>query len=473
MSTSEDILKEAIPIVIMMLAGYLGARFRPRVFSMQTLAGLNRFVYNVAIPCTVFKGLAIRDLVDLDWMFVLLFIVIRAVSAVAVVGALVALRAYGRNDTRRSQWDFLGDFLLNWIGTTWINTIIFGIPMLVSLYGPRVSILNILAAMGSLIFQMPIMLVLFEYRAFQQDEAAEERQKKLADSHFVENGGIVAETAASARDGITFVTVPMTVSQSATGSGNDAEELVRRSSSYVLATSSADPSNGRDAAKLPRTRATQPRASRWRLAWRLAVRLVSNPPMAGILLGLGYSLILRTAIDEQRFPYWIDKWVTYFGNTVTPLAAFSIGMFMVGREGYFLATARHSLVLMVVKFVLLPLLTLGFAHALGIDGIEGRSAVLIASLPIAVASFSISQKYFAHSDEDGKGSPATGSDRCHHPHPPRWATTPSAEEDTASVVIAGQVIVGSLLMAPVFLAWNAILEKLEVFGDFGDVAYTG
>jgi predicted permease len=85
--------------------------------------------------------------------------------------------------------------------------------------------------------------------------------------------------------------------------------------------------------------------------------------------------------------------------------------------------------------------------ALGIDGIEARSAVLIASLPVALAAFTLGQTYFDGANEGARAG---------------------------MEVIAVEIIVGSILMPFVFLAWHSILEAGDVFGAIPEGAkFTG
>ncbi len=166
--------------------------------------------------------------------------------------------------------------------------------------------------------------------------------------------------------------------------------------------------------------------------------------MAAIISGILFSLIIRWGGHEKRFPFWLDSWLSNFGATVKPVAAFTIGMFMAHRELAFAQSWLANTVVLFVKLLLVPLLALGLAHGLNLHGIYGRAAVLIAALPIAVASFSLAQKYFF-----------------------------GAEQERAKALITGQVVFGSIFMAPVFVAWDKVLESHMVFGNLTNAKFTG
>ena len=351
--------------------------------------------------------------------------------------------------------------------------------MLQSLYGPKVSILNVLAAMGSHLFQLPSMLILFELRAngvfgdpapptqppppvataaaaapHTTDHVltlpvAATSKPAVVDTVLDEYGGL--SRSASYRQANAHAPppplLPTAVAQVTTFSSSCSSSSAAAAAAAAAATMTMPESVPSTPPRRPLTRGEVARR-----AVAIVWQILSNPPMAALILGLLYSAILRTCWRDQkvceiRYPFWIDSWITQFGNCVTPVAAFTIGMFMAGREHVFLHSWRPGLAALLVKLLVMPLIALGLAHSWGFTGIEGRAAVLIAALPIAVAAFAISQKYF--------GESASG-------HNVRAAT-----------LIAGQVVIGSILMAPVFVAWNEVLESRLVFGNVTGLKYKG
>ncbi len=139
-STVRSILREAIPLITLMSVGYVAASLRPAVFSPVTLEGLGRFAYNIAIPATVFQGLATRDLQTLDWDFVGLIMLLRDLMAAGCIAFTLMQHFWQRRRDRVSLLeaaaprgffspltaDPVGTFLASWVASTWINTIIFG-----------------------------------------------------------------------------------------------------------------------------------------------------------------------------------------------------------------------------------------------------------------------------------------------------------------------------------------------------------
>jgi hypothetical protein len=187
--------------------------------------------------------------------------------------------------------------------------------MLTALYGPRASILNVLAALSSLIFQLPVMLALFEVREFR---LAIRREDKAA----VEMGGVEAmqDTASSSAAGTAAADgTPMSTSRVSVGPDQpsahdgDATERARTppvlplTDSYRAAVSShASP----PPSAMPRTRAITFRESAAKVGWRL----LGNPPLIGITGGLLFSLIVRMAAHEDNFDEILDLPLSSFAG---------------------------------------------------------------------------------------------------------------------------------------------------------------
>ena len=80
------------------------------------------------------------------------------------------------------------------------------------------------------------------------------------------------------------------------------------------------------------------------------------------------------------------------------------------------------------KLVLVPLIMLGLALAADLGDVPGRAAVLIAALPISMASFSLASSY-----------------------------------NIGQVFLSANVAFGTLLLLPTILLWNLVLDGLGVF----------
>lgn len=372
-----EILYTGVSLLLIIFSGWLCVELHVFPDQRQTAQLFAKFLFNIAIPCLVFRALANTDFTSLSWEFVLVFLLLRVIVGFTLwITELLLPKKLIR--VREMEDDFLGSFLTDFIATTWINTIVFGIPMLQSLYGEAVKILNVLAAISSLFFQLPLMLVLFEIR----------KMKKL---------GGTRETKDEERP------------EHEPGPGEEEEEL-----------SKIKIQEGENSAFQP--------------VLRILLALVTNMPLMGILLGLAWSLIVNTAISLKELPRIMSDVTDLLGSTVQPLAAFSIGIFMRKKELWAFRYTLRNLVYIFAKMLLLPMLCIPLVLIWpSLQGIEGRSAVLIASLPVAVASFAIGEVYF--------------------------------EEEVSVVLFSSQLIIGTLLMTPVFIGWDSVMTALNLFGE--------
>jgi predicted permease len=83
---------------------------------------------------------------------------------------------------------------------------------------------------------------------------------------------------------------------------------------------------------------------------------------------------------------------------------------------------------MVLKLVFVPLLMVGIAKVLKLENEVGKAAVLISTLPISMASFSLGNTYSIGQSQ-----------------------------------LSANVAAGTLLMLPTVMIWNYAIDKLEIF----------
>ncbi len=226
-----------------------------------------------------------------------------------------------------------------------------------------------------------------------------------------------------------------------------------------------------------------------RIRWRLlSTRLLNNHVLWAIVIGLilslstvGWKYLDPTSKQYVQETGFITAWLELLGRTAEPLALFATGMFFATRLMYWWGQAHggggvdrvhsdaacvvsttgvHSaptkqilpppptptptrwqllttttcitiarLVLyMTAKLILVPLVAVGCACLLDLQGPYGRALVLLAVLPVSPAAFALASEYDIRCGEVG------------------WN-------------VAG----GTLLMLPATIAWQAVLDALGVF----------
>eukprot|EP00470_Lotharella_oceanica_P006036 CAMPEP_0170178864 /NCGR_PEP_ID=MMETSP0040_2-20121228/14723_1 /TAXON_ID=641309 /ORGANISM="Lotharella oceanica, Strain CCMP622" /LENGTH=463 /DNA_ID=CAMNT_0010422467 /DNA_START=137 /DNA_END=1528 /DNA_ORIENTATION=- len=451
---AERIAEVAVPILAVMICGWLSVHFQ--LFREEAIWMFNTFVFTFGIPALVFKGLAQQDLPSLDWDVALVFLILRIIFGFIMALYTLVVRSF----------DYPGEFVFNYIGTTWINTIIFGIPMLASLYGPAVAVLNVLAAISSLIFQLPLMLAILEFRkVWYPSEIVRLKdirgplEKDVETGTSVEGKDQTDSQAKKASRKLDTVVVARNSSASVPqgeqpGSQQQLEltskinlEEAEKGSLQEKQLSTVDKLDDVAMHKSTLSTVSQVRPKTpWEIMRDITLRVFTAPPMIGIILGILYSLIVVSGADytdfaepkPSGFGLYLNNFVDFFGVTVTPLATFTIGMLSYGRFHHFTHHLVRNIIFIVIKMLLMPMLAIPLCMALDIDGIKGRSAVLIASLPIALASFSLTRNYYRQED--------------------------------VIAVISAQVIIGAIIMVGTFTAWNEFMNAVDLFGEIPDDA---
>jgi predicted permease len=111
---------------------------------------------------------------------------------------------------------------------------------------------------------------------------------------------------------------------------------------------------------------------------------------------------------------------------------FSMGIWMQSQGVGGLLCGRISLssalLSMTSKLILVPLFMVGLAKAFDFNDEVGRAAVLIASLPISMASFSLASRY-----------------------------------NIGEEILSQNVALGTALILPTVLVWNIVMDSLGVF----------
>lgn len=171
-------------------------------------------------------------------------------------------------------------------------------------------------------------------------------------------------------------------------------------------------------------------------------RVIRNPVLWGITIGFIISLstfgktYLRPLADNKQpntnyvegLQWFVDLF-RWLGDMVSPLALFSMGVWMHQQGKALIAISWLELIgSMFVKLVLVPLLMVGLVEAYDLPNAYARSAVLIASLPISLAAFSLGKQF-----------------------------------DIGEASLAANVTVGTLLMLPTLLAWIEIMDYFELY----------
>jgi predicted permease len=321
-------------------------------------------------------------------------------------------------DLTLSRKDWIGRGLQHWIAETYVNTLIFGIPMLSAIYGAKSVIYNVYASLSSLFFQLPILLIMFEYRRVFQIPKQQLRAQAISS---MELGNVVPEAASNQEDG----------QENAANDSQQQSEPVDEASEILVEHKAEDQAvqNSEDASFAKQMLSFVKFA---------LLAVVTNPPFIGILLGIFYSLVF-TSNTSARYtnatgvhikPAFLDNLSQWLTDTVTPLASFSIGLF---AAKHFKGFARHwfrDLIYLVLKFLFVPVLAIAIMFMFGIDHSQARIGTLIAALPVALAAFTITENY------------ACGNQ-----------------------AMAAQVVWGTILMLPVLIAWDQFMEAVDLFGS--------
>jgi predicted permease len=342
--------------------------------SHSFLKTLTFFLFNIAIPATVWRGVGLQAFDKLPWVFVGSFVVLRVVTflialAIETTLALTVSRPGGaalivNQVLTTTLRDFLGQ---------WLNTIIFGIPLVQAAFGPKFVVFCVFAAISSFIFQLPLQLVMLEVREQLRGALGLERDD--------EDGPVKHEREEEESETERV--------RAATASASAAEE--GSVTDHPPSTSSPPPS---PKAITTTTVGCLPLMTYARILWAI----IKNPVIIGVILGHVTSAI-RSGVGDTTttLPIWLETWLGPLGDTVTPLAAVGVGAFAVVKWKEVFSAKTDWLAVTVnilAKLLLMPLLALVLLPATGTTlAPQLRVGVVISSLPAALSSYVLSTHY--------------------------------------------------------------------------------
>eukprot|EP00977_Amphora_coffeiformis_P022724 scaffold11394_cov183-Amphora_coffeaeformis.AAC.9 len=305
----------------------------------------------------------------------------------------------------------IGQVAVNWLALSWISTVILGIPISKAVFGDA-SVGQTFGFLAGISRHLPFQLLLLECHV-QERDYLNARQEPSASEDHVEAGDTcgshtVLESHPETSDEVIDVndktpTVP-----------KDGDDPVVEHSLYLWVKFACN-----------------------RDVWiRIAKQVLVNPVLWGI--GMGFFLSLSTLgpkylkpSSPQFVPGLFFVWDTmdWLGACVSPLSLVVMGVWMESQgQRLFQMTPTSAVLYMFSKLLVVPLIMLGLVRAFGLNDTASRAAILIAALPISMASFVLASKY-----------------------------------DIGQEVLSANIALGTLLMLPTILLWNLALDALDLY----------
>eukprot|EP00884_Botryococcus_braunii_P023041 jgi/Botrbrau1/9420/Bobra.0252s0044.1 len=450
-TVSQDTLNGVIAILFIILVGFLAVFFR--AMKREYIKELNLYVFKFALPALVIRGLGLKiDLYQSGiWQVIGAFVLLRTFTLIGSIAVTVISRGGP------------GDVVAHWMASTWISSIILGVPILIATLGPSQAQLGLLAAISSFIFQLPA------------PRGASKEVGKGAELPYATGGGSIPQEV---KQPVTVLAAEPNLSHGDTGHGGLQGHGGPPSPDHLAVTlpnqdrPSSPPAARSEDAPVPNEARHAATASRrdgghgidWRhhgFSWRLRKgyqahepgwwvkegltlggRLFRNHVLWGIFIGfvLSLSTLGRKYLDPGTLPSmpnktavrglaWLDEGLNSLGQCTTPVALFTTGMWLCSWQA--LGNKRdllQAVLYILAKFVAVPGLMVGCCFLCGLHGATARGAVLLAALPIADAAFAIMQEFGVKTN-----------------------------------VMAQQVTLQTILLLPVLLGWLGFMDAVGLF----------
>lgn len=322
----QELLNQNLQIILVILLGFMTALIG--TFKQgKDLHTINKVVFRLLLPSSVLLGLGIKsDLRDGElWKFVGAFLLLRAICLICSFVLLL----------NKSS---IAVLTMNWLVISWVSTVILGVPLIRAALGPQFANLGVIAGISSFIFQLPLMLILFEYSTTKNTPSS------LPDSNAAMTD--VVDTAERKTYFLSFSQWKSILVRICTN-----PILISILIGIILSVTTLGP-KFLNPGNLP----AQPNCS--------------YAPGAGFIFLLVSSLAACTE----------------------PIALMGIGIFLWHKNPFKIGILK-AIIYMIIKLILVPAISVGCAAAVGLQGATARAAVLLAALPISSAAFALSSMY--------------------------------------------------------------------------------
>jgi predicted permease len=395
------VVNECIKILLTIGVGIVTGYFE--IFEVSKFVPqATRFVFYVALPLHVLTGVGVGvDFYDdtFLWKFIFAFLILRVVALVFCI--IVVLIRRRKPTTCEQDTTGIGETAVLWLTLTWISTIILGVPISTAVFGDpsKGRTYGILAAISSFILQLPLQLFFLECHVMVRDILAAGRSQETSTS----------DEEANRKELDDAVPPEESAPQQATSMQVQTETVIWL--------------------ELAR------RGDIWK---KIIIQVLRNPVLWGI--GGGFVLSLSTVGPRFLNPtspdfvpgfQWFVSTTGWLGACVSPVSLFAMGVWM-QSQGIGIVFGRTSfysaLISMISKLVIVPLFMIGLAKAFDFNDEAGRAAVLIASLPISMASFSLASRY-----------------------------------KIGEEILSQNVALGTALVLPTVLVWNIVMDSIDLF----------
>lgn len=372
-------------------------------------------VFKILLPSLIIKGLGtiIDFYTDKNvWMFISAFLILRAMAlCIAFLAVLFS------NWIERRPANGLGYIAVLWLSLSWISTVILGVPICTAMFGrPTLGVkYGVAAAISSWIFQLPLQLVFFEYHTAEKEQLPQLNNAKQVVLVATPQIDPIATPNTTSDEGSSIQL--NIISDESEISGPPEKEIshINKSTSWWSIVKFDNLSHQQ--------------------FWiDIARRLAHNPVLIALILG--FIISLSTAGKYLRCPSstcipgleWIGATLGWLGDCVSPLSLFAMGAWMHSVKNLVKLPKLKICLFMLSKLIVIPLIMVGLSNLMEFDNEAGRAAVLIASLPISMASFSLAHQY-----------------------------------KIGEIDLATNVTVGTILMLPAVIVWNLVMDAVGLY----------
>ncbi|KAJ5067216.1 auxin efflux carrier component 1b-related [Anaeramoeba ignava] len=423
---------QSLALLIFFISGWLAA-FTKIIQPEQTLRNMNVFVLKICLPAILFRAFINIPSEKMDWNFALMYIVAN------IIAALICFVYVFFKKLKKQQ----GIYALIYIIFAWPNQIIFGIPILRSIFDESYDIYPVMSTFFN-IFRFPFVFFLMEKLQIKREIEKEKLEKEKLEKEKLEQIKKIKiekseETDFQEITELTEITDIMenqdenqnqnqnqnqdknqnenensnqNQNQNENSNQNQNENLIDDASWIQLQFSSSSIDDD----------SRTPIKNKKSFKKTLFKSLVTNLPLWSNFLGLAYSFL------KLPVPTALSMIVDPLSASLVPAALFCVGIFVYIRKRIISSGWKSMIIWLFLRHFAFPILVVLVCIPFNIRGKILQSAVIVSEMPLAVAAFTIGQEY-----------------------------------NLGREAISTTIIVGTLMTGPFTLFWIFVMNNISFF----------
>ncbi|KAL0230666.1 hypothetical protein PCE1_004223 [Barthelona sp. PCE] len=382
-------LSATVPVTLCMIVGAIYSKA-----GSVDIKALNKFVFQLALPCVFLHALMPVDWAEVSFSFLLGCIIFKFV---ALIISITVSRFFMKRENFYRNVAVLFDTL------AWLNAVIIGFPVIEVVFGKDYLVYGVLMAMSDNLISVPVIVTVYELAKLNaphlcdsasdsdlediqiithlQEPIPENSKEIIAAEIEMQEGGIPIES----------IVEPGYEMEEKNEDVSDHDGIPRVRSSHIVA-DLVDIEVDTQTETETETESVLEEAVRQsgtfkKIAGKVVKRVLTKPTVIALFIGIFLSI--AKFLQHE----YMETTINYFSRTVVGLTLFGLGAVLTNFDKEDFENIGFIIINMFLRYGIAPLMAMGLAKIIGLEGDKYDIFVFLHTLPQALSTYVFSQEY--------------------------------------------------------------------------------